>query len=337
MPFNRFQDPSELATLVDAMLAQPVLALAWVTLVERSGSSYRQPGAQLLIRADGTWQGSISGGCLEGDLLERARQMERVEQDHAIEVVDTRPVFGCHGTITLFIERLQPILATRLETLKRVQLALRQRQPFSMETHYGGENPRGVRLVNGPTHGMSPEGKCLFQNYGRRKRLLVIGAHRDVQPLLHMSQLLGWECLQVVPGAQRTAWVDTGEAGVDVLHTHPAALPDCVPPDPDTAVVVMTHNIARDAHYLHHLLPLPYGYVGALGSQKRRSELTFTLTEDGSAAMLAAIEKLHCPIGLDVGAETQEGIALSILAEVQAVLNGRNGGHLRDSAGPIHP
>ena len=164
-------------------------------------------------------------------------------------------------------------------------------------------------------------------------RLRVFGAGADVQPLVRLAAGLGWQ-VQVLDGrpalAQPARFPEAER--VQVL---PLAQVPTLPPD-DHYVLLLTHNYHYDLAVLRHLLPAPPAYIGLLGPRKKYERLLLDLTRDTPDAATRLAPALHSPIGLNLGAETPEEIALAIVAEMQAVAAGRSAGFLRASAQPIH-
>jgi xanthine dehydrogenase accessory factor len=301
--------------------------LALVSLVGRSGSSYRPPGARLLVAADGAWAGSISGGCLEDEL---AREAVRVLATGAsvLHAFDTRPHYGCPGRLELFIEALPDAWMDDLGA------RLSRRQPFVVHTRFaaGAGETTGSRLENAFAADAVPAG-VFRQEVGPTPRLVVVSGTSDADAVLRFADVLGWDVHRVLPAGEPDR---TDEApGGEVCPA--AALPARFPPDARTAVVVMTHHLARDLAYLRAVLPEPYPYIGLLGSRRRRETLLAALGEDGLLADETLAERLHAPVGLDLGADDPSAIALAIVAEIQAFWAGRPGGSLRARAGAIHP
>ena len=287
--------------------------MALATLVAREGSSYRQPGARMLVSAGGAYAGSLSGGCLEEGIAGIARQV-LADGRTRFESIDTRPHFGCPGTLKILIERIEAgglldEIAARVAVRESFRLATSE-----CGTHLGG-------------------GEGFIEEVGPRPRLVVIGWTSDQDPLFRMAALLGWECHRIV----RDARMDVPPVAGEQVGLCPAdELTGRFAPDSATAVLVMSHHLATDLAYLKAAFPADYAYVGLLGSRRRREEL---LGELGACGMLddeRAISRLHAPVGLDLGAEHPAAIALSILSEIQAVLAGRDGGFLRERLGTIH-
>lgn len=328
-------DINEMASIYEAWKQNPSESVALVTLVAKDGSSYRQPGARMLVRADETTVGTISGGCLEGDLARLALRMRDENIPFKLEEVDTRPVFGCHGTIYLFIESIDARSDEFEYVMHSVGEALIQRQLITLKTTYTGGGDLGTSVLAQATATIASE-NAFIQPLGLRKRIIVIGAHGDAEPVLSQSSSLGWEAIQVIPGQQRNGWI-CSDSKIDVEGLSPKQVIEKYPPDHSTAVVIMTHNLGRDIQYASSLLMESYGYIGMLGSNKRRDEVFEHLLTAGCEELSGVMDRLHCPIGLDIGSETSQEIALSILSETKAVFSKRSGAFLKDQNTTIHP
>jgi xanthine/CO dehydrogenase XdhC/CoxF family maturation factor len=166
------------------------------------------------------------------------------------------------------------------------------------------------------------------------QRLLVLGEGHDVPPVVAFARALGWKT--VVVASRRTAATDGSGHADEIVICDPAALRDRVEIRPDDAALVMTHNLDHDRALLAALLESPPAYVGVLGPKRRTTRLLDGIAARAGAISAAALARVYGPVGLDIGAEGPNEIALSIVAEIQAVLAGRSGGHLRALAGPIH-
>jgi xanthine dehydrogenase accessory factor len=292
-------------------------SLALATLVHREGSSYRQPGARMLIAADGTFTGSLSGGCLEEGIALTARRVLESGTPERI-VIDTRPHFGCPGKLHILIEPISPDLPAAIES------TLRQRKSLSLVT-----GPSGTRLDTKAAPGE------LLEKVAPPPRLVVVGWTPDIDPVLALAATLGWERHRVLRD-DRMLPETPSVAGESVLSLASPDFATTFRPDPLTAVLVMTHHLATDLAFLKEILPAGYGYLGLLGSRRRRETL---LAELGSLGLLedpTITDRFHAPVGLDLGGHHPATIALAIVAEIQAVLAGASGGFLRDRTGTIH-
>jgi xanthine dehydrogenase accessory factor len=310
-------DSLDLAVLTQARdwhsQGQPV----WlVTVIETWGSAPRPPGALLAMRGDGLVVGSVSGGCVEDDLIDRVRHGERIDRPGLVTYGVTKEDaarFGlpCGGNLRLVQEPLVDAawIDQVLARTKRHELVARK---LDLQT--------GRVVVESASRGESFEfdGRSLRALFGPRWRLLIIGAGQLSRVLAEMALALDFDVVCCDPREEyHLTW--------DVANTSfSEAMPDDLVVelqlDPHSAVVALTHDPKLDDMALLEALKSPAFYVGALGSRgntrKRKERLAmFDLSAD-------EIDRLHGPVGLDIGARTPAEIALSILAEVVAVRNG---------------
>lgn len=290
--------------------------LALATLVSREGSSYRQPGARMLIAEDGTFSGSLSGGCLEEGIARSARDVIAGAGPRRM-VIDTRPHFGCPGTLHVLVEAV----AGRL--IEQVAELLAARRPVTLVT-----DENGTRMASG--------GGGFVERVMPPVRLIAVGWTPDLEPVLRFAAQLGWECHRVLRDPRMTAETPP-VAGESVQALEAGEMVARFVADANTAVLVMTHHLATDFAFLKEILPAGFGYVGLLGSRRRRETL---LAELGALGLLENPDittRLHAPVGLDLGGHHPVSIALAIVAEIQAVLGGADAGFLRDKVTTIHP
>jgi xanthine/CO dehydrogenase XdhC/CoxF family maturation factor len=272
---------------------------ALATLVRARGSSYRRPGARMLIASDRSTVGALSGGCLEEVVAARAQGV--IATGTAIlHRFDTRLRYGCNGAIDIFVEKLEPIL------LDQLAAAQRERRVSWIATMFENSDSLGSRFLAAPA---DVPATAFGQMIPPPLQLVLIGEGPDSPPLRDLAGLLGWRV------------IEADEAG---------ALPNDF--DEWTAVVVKTHNYGRDYAALEKLLPLGLPYVALLGPRRRRDQLLHTLLETG----LTARSELFSPAGLDLGAESPEEIGLAIIAEIQSVFARSNVESLRARKQPIH-
>lgn len=314
----------------------PSAALALATLVRREGSSYRQPGARMLINAHGHYVGSLSGGCLEDDIAQAA-QAVIAHGKPVSQIIDTRPHYGCPGKLEIFIERLPSAFFVQLTA------ALDARCPFVLRTRF--RTTQGVLETSlhsrasttctqaSTAANTGSDGEAYIDEVVcRAPRLVIVSGSHDAEPVRHFAELLGWKVHSIVPtqGATRSPLAP------HEISCTAEELPLRYPPDDHTAVLIMTHNLVRDTHYLRHILPLAYSYIGLLGSRRRRETVLAELGEAGLLADETISERFYAPVGLDLGATDPAAIALSIVAEIQSVWSGRSGAALRSRLAPIH-
>ncbi|KQW38075.1 XdhC family protein [Rhizobacter sp. Root404] len=287
-----------------------------VTVIETWGSAPRPPGALLCLRDDGQVAGSVSGGCVEDDLIDRLRHGERVATPSLIAYGVTKEEaarFGlpCGGNLRLVQEPLQSAawIDDILARTARHELVARR---MSLAT--------GAVVVEPASRGdaFAFDGQQLVALFGPRWRLLIIGAGQLSRAVAQMAVMLDFEVICCDPREEyNLSWDVPGT-------TFSKAMPDDLvlelQLDPHSAVVAVTHDPKLDDLVLLEALKSPAFYIGALGSRgntaKRRERLElFDLTP-------AEIDRLHGPIGLDIGSKTPAEIAVSIVAEIVAVKNG---------------
>ncbi len=287
-----------------------------VTVIETWGSAPRPPGALLCLRGDGQVAGSVSGGCVEDDLIDRLRHGERVAHPSLIAYGVTKEEaarFGlpCGGNLRLVQEPLQSVgwIDEVLARTARHELVART---LVLAT--------GEVTVQAASRGdaFTFDGSSLRALFGPRWRLLIIGAGQLSRAVAQMALALDFEVICCDPREEYgLTWDNPGT-------TFSTAMPDdlvqALQLDPHSAVVAVTHDPKLDDLVLLEALKSPAFYIGALGSRgntaKRRERLKlFDLTE-------AEIDRLHGPIGLDIGSKTPAEIAVAIVAEIVAVKNG---------------
>ena len=288
-----------------------------VTVVKTWGSSPRPPGALLAVREDGQVVGSVSGGCIEDDIVERSRREGAyVKRPQAVTYgvsADDARKFGlpCGGTIQLVLEPLSrnSRLAELLEQVQHGRLVAR-----TLDL----ESSRVTLAPARASDGVVFDGQTLVTVHGPRYRMLVIGAGQLSKYLAQIAVGLDYQVTVCDP---RVEYTDTWDIpGVTLVKTMPDDTVIEMKLDERCAVVALTHDPKLDDLALMEALKSPAFYVGALGSRannaKRRKRLEeFDLTRE-------QIARLHGPIGLYIGSRTPPEIAISILAEITAVKNG---------------
>lgn len=308
------------------------------TLVEVEGSSYRRPGARMLILEGGARVGSISGGCLEEDLIARSarvtstRRAELVVYDTSAENDALWGVgLGCHGVVRILLEPL-PV---RPDWASVVAEDLRAGRATDLEVVWNDpDGPNGTRIGGDAAMPKAP-GRVFAVRIGPPRSLTLFGAGDDARPLARIAGELGWKVTVADPRpALLTQSRFPGAAGL-VLGPAEELVVRASPPAA-SLVVVMTHHYLHDLPILRHLLPLPLAYLGLLGPKKRAERLLADIAGEGFAVTEAMRASLRAPVGLDLGGDSPEEVALSIIAEIAATLTGRDGRPLRERIRPIH-
>jgi xanthine dehydrogenase accessory factor len=332
---------SELSELLDAAeaLASRGQPMALATVVHARGSTYRRAGARLLIPAEGEPIGNISGGCLEGDVARIGREVIASGEPRMVEfdmTADDDAVWGyglgCNGAIELFVEPTAGALESvaALRTGQGSCLVIPLTGPDAGLHHLETDGAAAAALRDGTPRVEEVDGERVFyEPLLPPLRLLVCGAGHDAIPLVRQAIELGWRVV-VVDVRQALLTAERFGPRVEFANPDPEAAAQALAPDERTAAVLMSHNYLRDIAYLRSFLGRPLAYLGVLGPRGRTEQM---LAEIGAPE---AIERLHAPAGLDIGAEGAEEVAHSIIAEIVAATRGREGGPLRDRRGSIH-
>lgn len=353
------------------------------TVVGVRGSAYRRPGARMLFTQEGWQAGSISGGCLEADILRRGWWHVRngrpalITYDSTVdeETEDSEELswglgLGCNGVVDILLERLTPsaaccpvgfiddclrrnrpgVLATVanacgtevIQPGQRLLLHTSQRHPvantlgsleLSAQVEHDArrllENNGSSQSVTYGFGGENAQAEVFLEVIAPPLSLVICGAGHDAIPLSTMAKTLGWNVTVVdprpgcLPHPERFPGADT------VIACTPQELTAQIALNNRTLCVVMSHNVFQDAALLEALLPSDVCYIGVLGPRRRTERLLESLGRQPD-------DRMHGPVGLDIGADAPETIALSILSEMQAVLSGRPGSSLRHRQKPIH-
>jgi xanthine dehydrogenase accessory factor len=310
-------------------------AAALVTLVRVTGSSYRRTGARLLIAANGDYAGSISGGCLEAEVLRKAQWLTRagaVVERYSTMFDDTAEIpygLGCGGTVDLLLE---PAHTPEFELLMRALDASLQGGVQRIVTHLPEDGRPFGRVVCGPAAEFpaSFEAKHLFQErLEPPQRLFVLGAGDDAQPMVQMAALLGWSVV-VVDGRERWAKPERFPRATRVVACcsseglHDAGLTI----GGRDAVVLMTHSYAQDRYWLASVLQSAPRYLGLLGARHRSALLVNEVAGHLGWGVDRVCDGLFAPVGLELGGDGAEAIALAVVAEIQACCEGKHEGGL---------
>jgi len=346
-------------------------ALATVVLVE--GSAYRKAGARMLITEDGQLTGAISGGCLEGDALRKAR-MVILQQEPLLVTYDTMDDddaklgvgLGCNGIIHILIEPinggptnpitlLRTVIASRGYAVLVTVFSIEDRkapQPGSClcladgrtlmngleALHYKNELLGDAKnaLDNQHSSVTAYEGYTAFVECVKPLiSLVIIGAGNDAVPLTKIASVLGWN-ITVVDGRPNYASAERFPSVNKLMVAKPGQVLADLEINEWTAFVLMTHNYNYEIAFLKELLPLQTSYIGILGPRKKLDRMLEELEAGGTTITQRNLETIHGPVGLDIGSETSEEIALSIIAEIKAVFSERNGNSLKYKTTVIH-
>lgn len=340
---------------------------ALATVVHVSGSSYRRPGARMLVTEEGKLTGAISGGCLEGDALRKA--LLAISQDKKkLVIYDTSDEddaklgvqLGCNGIVSILFEPLQvtdkqnPISLLKKSIINRSPSILVTGFGMQQQMHLGTTSPEALPvdmaaaaqaiaeavLETGKSRYWEiPLGEGLqtifFEYVNPPVSLVIAGAGNDVMPLVSMAQLLGWQ-VTVADGRATHANPNRFPEVEKLLVGKPENVVNELVLDNRTAMVLMTHNYNYDLDLLERIWEKEIPYIGLLGPATKRERMLQELERKGVQWDEQALQKIFGPSGLDLGAETSAEIALSIVAEIMAVMEDRVPANLRKKLQPIH-
>lgn len=319
-------DVRPLLSLYDHARAH-ALPVVLATVVRTSGSTYRKAGARMMLCADGGRVGVVSGGCLEGDVARRAwflkeagaAELVRYDTGHG-EDATYEFGLGCRGIVEVLLERLDIANDPPIVAALRSALGERRSSRFVTSTRDGSRVESDAE----------PGADAFAERVAPPTQLLIFGSGVDAAPVARIARAVGWDAL-VIDGRLRPVAEATR-----AIAKPPGAWQGDVTPDAHTAAVVMTHRMDDDAGYLRDLLSGDVPYVGCLGPASRTEALLDELAVAGFVAPPERRAAIRAPVGLDLGAESPEQIALSIVAEIQAAFADADGRPLREKSGPIH-
>jgi xanthine/CO dehydrogenase XdhC/CoxF family maturation factor len=344
-------------------------ALATVVLVE--GSSYRRAGARMLVTEDGQLTGAISGGCLEGDALRKAR-LAMAQSKPMLVTYDTTDDddakfgvgLGCNGIIHILIEPIFP--ENENSPINLFKHFLSKREPVVLITMFSLDNRQAAQpgtsllmTADKLTKGSIPDDEirdllladardvlkngnsvtktyvygngytCFIELLQPAVSLIIFGAGNDAIPMVQFASVLGWQ-VTLVDGRANYAVPERFPLAKKIIIAKPEQALSQLIFDGRTVMVLMTHNYNYDMAMLRRLLPLQLSYVASLGPKKRLQRMLDELQDEGMDLTNEQLNSIYGPAGIDIGSENSDEIALSIIAEIQAVLNKRIVSSLRD-------
>ena len=372
---KHWQETSRIVGRV-AELAAAGRRAAVATVVRIEGSAYRRPGAKLLVDESGATRGGVSGGCLEADVREvalgvmrdgvpRLRHYETGDDDGTVWGLG----LGCNGAVDIFV---QPVTSADAQDMaRRVRGLFAGDAPFAVSTVIRGPRTTlGRMLVTGDglragstgtrgldreiarraeaflaggvseLHDIEPAGAnvgptdVFTEVHVPPPRLVICGAGDDAIPLAAYASQVGFRVTVV---DHRPAYLSAERfPDAERIDRRPDDGLEGLPVGPRTHLVVMTHSFAHDREWVRRLLRTAVPYIGLLGPRARRDEILEQIGATGERIGVTETDRLFAPVGLDVGADGPEQIAVSILAELLAVRASSAPRHLREKEGVIH-
>ncbi len=373
---------SSLNALLDAIQCEQIEGRESVlaTVVKVEGSAYRRPGARMLVSQYGHPEGTISGGCLEGEVVRKAWWLSEsgpvIRSYSTAEATDEEGGeealgfgLGCNGKVYVLFERIpakkqcalldalrkvrntqRPVaIATVIACSRNSRVDVGDRvflesgaAPFSGLYHPALDE----RITTDLRHTLDRQ-KSSLQHYAEGStevevfleyvapapRLIIFGAGHDAQPLVRMAKILGWH-VTVVDSRPHFARPERFPAADSVLSARIGGPFEFLELVEGAFVTVMSHSLTQDAHWLKGALQANPRYIGQLGPRDRTERLLAEIIRQTDR--LPARDRLHYPMGLDIGGDTPESVAVAVLGEIQAVMHGRAGGSLKLRASTIH-
>lgn len=328
-----------------------------VTVARVEGSSYRRPGARLLLGEAGEYAGTISGGCLETEVMRKAEWKVRegaVVERYSTMFDDTADVpygLGCGGVVDLLLE---PVATPECEALMVAMERALAGERSIVVTWLPGEGKVLRRVV------LRRQGEILYasEGLGEKKlacarglqprevyegrfveeirapqRIFVLGAGDDAKPLVAIAAMMGWS-VTVADGRPHLARRERFAEAERIVTLGPGGI-DGLGISANDAVVLMTHSYEQDRALLAALLPLAPRYLGLLGARHRSSLLVSEAATMSGLTVAVACERIWAPVGLDLGGDGPNSIALAVMAEAHAVCAGKLGASRRLTANDV--
>lgn len=316
------------------------------TVVALDGASYRKPGVRMLILDNDMMTGAVSGGCVEKDILRQSQDV--FETGHAkMMTYDGRYRLGCEGILYILIESFKP----NILLIDSLSNCMENRDFFEIISHYekseGNISGIGSTIKFSEDQLFSISENSSLNNNGHKSsldtfiqpmspcyQLIIIGAEHDAVQLCLFASSVGWEVTVVsVTNDPRLITDFPGAKNVCALNAEEL---DSMTIDHQTAIIVMTHNYANDLKYLIALKNTEPSYLGLLGPTKRKEKILSQLIEHCPEVDPDYLDSIHGPAGINIGSETPQEIAVSIVAEILSVVRDEEPMKLSHKLGPIH-
>lgn len=354
------------------LLKQQPAAVVLATIIETMGSTYQKAGARMLIKADGEFNGLLAGGCFEADLLEQAATVFAGGHSKVVFYDMRSPEdavwglgLGCNGAVRVFLQLLtaenhfhpldvmtDAVTGKKTGVLATIYTSTHQDYPVGQSTFIEAIKKdalysiitrheiysaaaQQVLLQNKPQiaeHDVDGKSiKVFYEVLKPAPRMLLIGAGPDVVPVTCFAKALGWH-ITVVDHRPANIKPERFPDVDQLMHITPPELKEKISLDQFDALVLMTHSVEYDERYLKVIAGSKIPYIGLLGPAMRRNRLLDCMGDRADQIK----GRVFGPVGLDIGAETPEEIALSIMAEIQAVLHQRDGARLYQVDLPLH-
>ena len=309
------------------------------SVVSLDGSSYRRPGVRMSIQENGKMIGAVSGGCVEKEILRQAQHVFKTNSSILMEY-DGRYRLGCEGILYILIEPFH-LSNTFFDAFEK---QCSSRKSFLINSYFSkepSERTQGSTCFHFGDEELSvsklkPEKKLnLFsQTIKPGLKLIIIGCEHDAVQLCKYGSATGWE-VEIVAPIDELKTIDDFPGATNYYGINEKEF-STISIDSQTAVVIMSHSYVRDLKYLSELLGKDVNYIGLLGPSKRREKLLNDLIEKNDLISEDFFDKIYGPAGINIGAETPQEIAISILGEILSVIRNQKPIYLKDKQIGIH-
>tara|TARA_R110002049_G_scaffold86767_3_gene220318 strand:+ start:2603 stop:3622 length:1020 start_codon:yes stop_codon:yes gene_type:complete len=314
-----------------------------VTVVDLNGSSYRKPGVRMLISNNNTYVGAVSGGCVEKEIIRRAKSVF-LDEKAKIITYDGRYRLGCEGILYILIEPFnieKTFLETFLSAIKNREI-LQVNSYFKKEDEAIGNFGSVITFNNNLKFTFSSsfdintiENLNIFtQNLEPLFKLIIIGGEHDAVKLCKVASNLGWQ-VEVLTAAKDSKLQSDFPGSFTVIGETPETV-QFSNIEENTAIVLMNHSYVQDLKYLVELSKFQPKYIGILGAPNRREKIFNALFEFAPETTEAFLDTIYTPAGLHIGAKTPEEIGISIIAEILSVTRKKEPFSLRKLQGKIN-
>ncbi|WP_282124181.1 XdhC family protein [Algibacter mikhailovii] len=312
------------------------------SVVALDGSSYRRPGVRMLILENDKMIGAVSGGCVEKEILLQSKSVFNTGQSKVM-TYDGRYRLGCEGVLYILIELFNP----NELFVSEFSNCIKKREIFQVKSYFEKNIKTNIDYgsyveISGALYPLNKDNKVervmrllsFEQEMPPCFKLVIVGAEHDAVQLCQYAALTGW-VVTIMAGLQEHKSI-TDFPGAQSFYALTPESADVSQIDEHTAVVLMTHNFAYDLRYLVALKDTTPSYIGLLGPSKRREDLLSQFIEYCPDISNGFLEKVHGPAGLNIGSETPQEIAVSIVSEILAFTRKRHPMSLNEKKGSIH-
>ncbi len=312
---------------------------ALASVVSLNGSSYRRPGVRMLVQENGKMIGAVSGGCIEKEILRQAQHVFKINTPTLMQY-DGRYRLGCEGILYILIEPFYP--SQEFINVFKKQHVLRE--SFSITSYFSkkeSDRHKGGSIFHFSKKEFSVSDSKIAigldqfsQTIKPGFKLIIIGSEHDAVQLCKFASSIGWEVTIVAP-MDDPKTIDNFPGASEYLGIDENEL-NKMNFDSQTVLMIMTHSYVKDLKYLSVLVDKNINYIGLLGPSKRREKLLNELVENNELLSIDFLNKIYGPAGINIGAETPQEIAISILAEILAVIRNQKPISLKNKQIGIH-